>query len=112
MEQHPEPTYRDTARAVELITITEQLDEAVAAATNRNERFATSFSTGEEYKSPTLKAFAVVSLGLALAASTGLQVRGGNYKVVRQNLQDQGKLNAKEKMSPEQKKIRQRKRKK
>lgn len=47
-----------------------------------------------------------------LAISSVVMARGGNYKVIRQNLSAQGKMNKKKPMSPEQKKLRRRKRKK
>lgn len=48
------------------------------------------------------------------AESTGVlsMARGGNFKVQRINLQNSGKLNSKQPMSPEQKRLRKRKRKK
>lgn len=52
----------------------------------------------------------LVSLTVA-AVSISAMARGGNFKVVRQNLSAQGKTNQKQPMSVEQKKLRRRKRK-
>ena len=53
------------------------------------------------------------SLGLLMLSGTMVTTfRGGNYKVVRQNLQASGKANAKEPMSKKQKRLRRRKGKK
>lgn len=68
--------------------------------------------TTEESQTSAVKAILILSLGIVAAANCALAARGGNYKVTRQNLAQQGKLNSKEKMSPEQKKIRRQKRKK
>jgi hypothetical protein len=56
----------------------------------------------------------LISLGVVILTATGfiLAARGGNYKVVRKNLQQAGKANGKSPMSREQRVLRRRKRKK
>jgi hypothetical protein len=54
----------------------------------------------------------ITSLGMLVLSGTMVAMaRGGNYKVVRQNLQARGKANAKEPMPKEQRRLRRRKRK-
>ncbi|HEY4504464.1 MAG TPA: hypothetical protein VJI73_01695, partial [Candidatus Paceibacterota bacterium] len=60
-----------------------------------------------------IKEMAALGVGIiVVAGSFVLMARGGNYKVVRQNLQEQGKLNAKLPLPTGQKRIRRAKRKK
>lgn len=60
----------------------------------------------------TLKDVSSIGIGVAIAGLMLLTARGGNYKVVRQNLAEQNRLNAKQPLPKEQKKLRRAKRRK
>lgn len=76
-------------------------------------------SASESHKQPTSEALGDIGR-LALSTTVGERcpgdpvnielARGGNYKVIRENLKKSGKANSKEPMSPERKRRRRRKR--